>query len=125
MKKFYKYLFRSLPTLAILALFISSACSSAASPTPTSELTQGNVDQQYSVAPPYEIPENWDSVSRYTVQELKQKMDDKEKYLLVDVRYSDEFATSHLPTAVSAPLQDIIAGKWLPTGSIGDLIILY
>lgn len=125
MKKFNKYLFRSLPAISILVLIISAACSSSTQPQSESELTGGNITGTYSVAPPYELPVNWDSVPRYTVDELKQKMDDKEKYLLVDVQYSDDFAISHLPTSVSGPLDDIIAGKWLPTGSPGDEIILY
>ena len=125
MKKLNSYLFKALPAVAILVLMISSACSSSTPPQPTTPTQQGSISEPYSVAPPYANPANWDAVPRYTVQELKQKLDNKEKLLVVDVRYPEEFAVDHLPGAVSAPLQTIIDGKWLPTGGINDAIVLY
>jgi hypothetical protein len=125
MKKFKNYLFRALPALAMLIVMVSSACS-ASTPSPaTNEIPQGNVDQGFTVAPPYMNPDNWAAVPRFTVQQLKQKMDNKAKFLLVDVRYQDEFAEKHLPGAVLAPLGDVVDGKWLPTGGTNDEIILY
>jgi hypothetical protein len=125
MKKFKNYLFRALPALAMLAVMVSSACSSPTPTQPTSEIPQGNMDQTFTVAPPYMNPDNWAAVPRFSVQELKQKMDSKAKFLLVDVRYQDEFAEKHLPGAVLAQLQDVVDGKWLPTGGINDAIIIY
>src|SRR5213082_1543841 len=39
-------------------------------------------------------------VKETTVDEVKQKLDDGEKFLLVDVREESEFAKDHLPGAV-------------------------
>jgi adenylyltransferase/sulfurtransferase len=46
------------------------------------------------------------------VQQLKQLVNGKEKdYLIVDVRTANEYKQSHLPGAVSLPLQDLEQGK--------------
>lgn len=39
-------------------------------------------------------------VKETTVDEVKQKLDDEEKFLLVDVREESEFAKDHLPGAI-------------------------
>ncbi len=73
----------------------------------------------------YVNPENWTSVPRILVTELKQKMDAKQKLVLVDVRSPEEFAVEHIPGAVSVALFEITEGKWTPTGSIKDPVIMY
>ena len=46
------------------------------------------------------------------VQQLKQLVNGKEKdYLIVDVRTTNEYKQSHIPGAVSLPLQDLEQGK--------------
>lgn len=47
-----------------------------------------------------------------SVQQLKQLEDSKDKnFLLVDVRTSKEYLQSHLPSAISVPLNDLEQGK--------------
>jgi 3-mercaptopyruvate sulfurtransferase SseA len=103
---------------------IFPSCSSSNSQS-TSELTQPNSVGTLEVMPPYMNAANWDSVPRYTVQELKQKMDDKQKMLLVDVRYPDDYAKQHIQGAINAFYADVVDGKWTPTGTIKDQVIMY
>ncbi len=42
-----------------------------------------------------------------TVQELKQKMEKKEPYQLLDTRDRDKFLQGHIPTAVNIPQIDL------------------
>lgn len=43
-------------------------------------------------------------IKEMNVQELKSKMDQKEKFILVDCREQDEWDAGHLPQAIFIPL---------------------
>ena len=127
--KIYHNWIKALPPVVILAFIIFSSCTSASNPPqPKSQLptlSPNSSNQTYNYQPGLYDPDNWANVARITVADLKQKMDDKEKLLLVDVRSPEEYAVDHLPGAILAPLNDIVSGNWLPTGSLNDHIILY
>ena len=126
MQKYSRYIIKALPALVILVLMIFPGCSSSNPPQPANELTPGNAANDYSMLmPPYTNPANWESVPRYTVQELKAKMDSKSKLLLVDCRYPEQFQIDHIQGAVNAWVSDVVEGKWTPTGSPNDEVIIY
>jgi hypothetical protein len=111
----------------ILWLLVFSSCStSPVHPQPTTQQSPPVDSIQASEPPPLYInPDNWASVPRTLVSDLKQRLDNKQKVLIVDVRSLDEYSADHLPGAVSAPLNDIVSGKWSPGGNISDQIVIY
>jgi len=68
-------------------------------------------------------PSPEDLVPRISIQELKQKMDRGDDIVIVDTRTKPEYDIDHIQAAVSAPMADIIARKWLPPP--GKELILY
>ena len=68
-------------------------------------------------------PSPEDLVPRISIEELKQKMDRGDDIVIVDTRTKPEYDIDHIQAAVSAPMADIIARKWLPPP--GKELILY
>ena len=55
-------------------------------------------------------------VQKLTAKEAKEQLDADEEIVLVDVRTREEFASGHIPGAVSIPVETIGAGNELPFG---------
>jgi sulfur-carrier protein adenylyltransferase/sulfurtransferase len=55
------------------------------------------------------MEENKNMIQEITVQDLKHKQDDKEEFILIDVRENDERAESHIPGSIHIPLGDLPA----------------
>ena len=66
-----------------------------------------------------------DRIPRITVEEFKAKYDSAADILIVDTRHREEYETDHIKGAVLAPLDDILAGKWIPPEDKGREIIFY
>jgi rhodanese-related sulfurtransferase len=64
-----------------------------------------------------------DDAPRISVVELKQKIDNGTKMLIVDVRSKEEFNIDHISGSISVPIGDITGGSWFPTP--GKEIVLY
>lgn len=58
-------------------------------------------------------PGNEDMIPRITAAELKAGYDSGADILIVDTRSKEEYNKEHIEGAVSAPLGDIVSGKWL------------
>ncbi len=54
-----------------------------------------------------------DIIPRITLSELKTKFDSGANMLIVDTRPLEDYTEEHIPGSVSAPLSDIIDGKWV------------
>jgi 3-mercaptopyruvate sulfurtransferase SseA len=111
----------------ILSSIVFLGCTkSAVPPQPTSDQSQqSDLDQTYQPPPAYADPDNWSSVTRLMATDLKQKIDAKQKLLVVDVRSPEEYKIEHIPGAVSAPFTDLVSGEWTPTGNLNDQIVTY
>lgn len=68
---------------------------------------------------------NRPKVEKLSAQELKQMLDNKEKFILIDVRTPQEFAAGHIPKAKNVPLQ-MMEGKIKSVApKMDDPIVLY
>jgi hypothetical protein len=105
-----KYLCAIAATLLLVAL---AACTPPQQPPPETPATAENItDNQTGIQEARPIPE--DSMPRISIEDLKQKMDSGANILIVDTRHREEYDFDHIKGAVSAPLDDIVAGKWQP-----------
>ena len=75
-------------------------------------VTDSTTDNQTATVEPRPVPE--DSIPRISIDELKQKINSGDSILIVDTRHREEYEVDHIEGAVSAPLDDIISGKWQP-----------
>lgn len=113
-------------TMAVVLVLIAfTACAPLRQPeqsAPESPATVENItDNQTVTQTTHPIPE--DSMPRISINELKQKIDSGADILVVDTRHREEYDIDHIKGAVSAPLDDIIAGKWQPPAN--KELILY
>jgi hypothetical protein len=108
---------------AVLLLMAFSAClPSAEQPAAEIPATAENItDNQTDIKAARPAPE--ESIPRISIVDLKQKMDSGVDIVIVDTRHREEYDVDHIKGAVSAPLDDIIAGKWQPPA--GQELILY
>jgi hypothetical protein len=114
-----KYFFISIVVLVMVAFV---ACTPAQIP-PASESSanaENITDNQTDVQAARPIPE--DSIPRISIDDLKQKMESGRDILIVDTRHKEEYDADHIKGAVSAPLDDIIAGQW-QTPAVKELIL--
>jgi hypothetical protein len=76
----------------------------AVPPSPPAETSSDNVAESGLAA----------KVPRISMEELRQKMDSGADILLVDTRKAEEYAKDRIRGAVSAPLDVVVAGQWVP-----------
>jgi hypothetical protein len=111
-------------TLVSISLF---ACSSNSAQPPSSvpitipPSPTGSSNTSTSSTPKAKVSP--DDAPRISIDELKQKIDNGTKMLIVDVRSKEEFNVDHISGSVSVPIGDITGGSWFPTP--GKEIILY
>lgn len=117
-----KYFLMSMLVLVMIAFI---ACAPARTPElPASEspaAAENITDDQADVPSARPIPE--DSMPRISINDLKQKMESGEDIIIVDTRHKEEYDIGHIKGAVSAPLDEIVAGQWQPPA--GKELILY
>jgi hypothetical protein len=111
-------IFMAIAVISILVIFVACA---PVQPSPqmqppsvaeTPAVAENITDNQTGTHAARPIPE--DSMPRISIEALKQKMDSGANILIVDTRHKEEYDIDHIKGAVSAPLDDIIAGKWQP-----------
>jgi 3-mercaptopyruvate sulfurtransferase SseA len=66
-----------------------------------------------------------DDIPRITAEEFKAKYDIDADLLIVDARGKEEYEADHIKGAVSAPLEDILQGKWILPDNMNREIIFY
>jgi hypothetical protein len=106
---FNKYFFVAATVLMMFALVACAPWQQPQQPLPESPATTDNNTDNQTAHPILE-----DRVPRISIEELKQKMDSGANILVVDNRHRETYDIDHIKGAVSAPLDDIIAGKWQP-----------
>jgi hypothetical protein len=110
---FNKFLFAVAAVVLISALVACAPAQQQQQPAPeTPAVTENTTDNQTAVQEEHPIPE--DMVPRISIDDLKQKMDSGADILIVDTRHRETYDVDHIKGAVSAPLDDIVAGKWQP-----------
>jgi hypothetical protein len=117
-----KYFLMSIVVLVMIAFIACAPAQTPELPAPESPATAENItDNQADVSSARPIPE--DSMPRISIDDLRQKMESGDDIIIVDTRHKEEYDVDHIKGAVSAPLDDIIAGKWQPPA--GKELILY
>jgi len=103
-----------------LTLLASSAVTMPVAFTACTSATVPEIDAPSSTEPSSSLLER---IPRITIDELLQKMADNSNILIVDTRHAEEYEVDHIKSAISAPLDTIIAGDWMPPAD--KEIILY
>jgi hypothetical protein len=117
-----KYFFISIVVLVMVTYIACTPAQIPEQPAPGIPPAADNItDNQTDIPVARPAPE--DSVPRISIEELKQKMDSGGDMIIVDTRHKEEYDVDHIKGAVSAPLDDIIAGQWQPPA--GKELILY
>lgn len=70
-------------------------------------------------------PSPEDRIPRITVDELYHKYLAGADILIVDARHTEEYESDHITGAISAPLEDILSGKWKLPEDLNKEIIFY
>jgi hypothetical protein len=99
----------------VLILTAFTACLPSSPEQPAAEIpaTAGNnTDDQTEIKAARPSPE--ERIPRISLDDLKQKMDSGSDIVIVDTRHKEEYDVDHITGAISAPLDDIIAGQWQP-----------
>jgi hypothetical protein len=111
-------------SLMALVMVVFTACSTVQTPETAAAIPPAadNITDNQTATPAVR-PTPEDSMPRISIDDLKQKMDSGADILIVDTRHKEEYDVDHIKGAVSAPMDDIIAGKWQPPA--GKELILY
>lgn len=105
--------------MCLTCLFtLSFACTTQET---TSPYETSPAPQEQSTARP--SPE--DRIPRITADELYSKYISGADILIVDARHKEEFETDHITGAISAPLEEILSGKWKFPEDLNKEIIFY
>jgi hypothetical protein len=123
--KEFNIILRRLLALTVVAMLITLvACTSVPAPTPPPETTaEPPVPEETPVVEPASRLTPSELVPRISIEELLGKMESNASIVIVDTRHKEEYDVDHIKGAVSAPLADIVGGKWFPPP--GKETILY
>jgi hypothetical protein len=109
--------------LFLYTLMLIAALLLACEPVPATTTPPGTISAPTETATAHLAPE--DSIPRISVEELKAKYDSGADILIVDARHREEYEADHIKGAMLAPLEDILAGKWIPPEYKDREIIFY
>ena len=118
--------------LAVILLFVLAACATTASASMPTTAPESAPSVEPQTAPPTaqtkpeptiepkpelpaepsNKPSSQETVTRITVDELRQKMDSNANILIIDNRSKEDYDAGHIKGAISVPASAIMAGEW-------------